>query len=139
MALITINELCQIMDDHKINVMLQKVVSSVGFYQHYHNYEHKNDQIKNRSYIVYDMTNYEFTTFTKLFNDFHIFTAIEDCKENSFTIFMKIKTADTKYNFSKTIDNNEEFVSVFNDAESAVGKILKIKKLILFQGGELEW
>src|SRR5277367_6699376 len=132
MALMTINELCEIMDDHKINIMLQKVVSSLRFYRHYHNYEHKNDQIKNRSYIVYDMTNYEFKTFTKLFNDFHIFTAIEDCKEYSFTFFMKVKTADAKYNLTKTIDNNEEFVSVFNDAESTVGKTLKIKKLILF-------
>ena len=85
------------------------------------------------------MTNYEFKTFTKLFNDFHIFTAIEDCKENSFTIFMKVKTADAKYNLIKTIDDNEEFVSVFTDAESTIGKILKIKKLILFQGGVLEW
>ena len=74
--------------------MLQKVVSSVGLYRHYHNYEYKNDQIRNRSYIVYDVANYEFKTFTKLFNDFHIFTAIEDCKESSFTIFMKIKTVD---------------------------------------------
>src|SRR5277367_2285870 len=101
MSLITINELCEIMDDHNINVMLQKVVSSVEFYRHYHNYEHKNDKIKNRSYIVYDMTNYKFKTFTKLFNDFHIFTAIEDCEECSFTIFMKIKTADAKYNLIK--------------------------------------
>src|SRR5277367_4541428 len=139
MSLITINELCEIMDDDKINAMLQKAVSSVGFYRHYHNYEHTNDQIINRSYIVYDMTNYEFESFTKLFDDFHIFTAIEDCKENSFTIFMKVKTADAKYNFSKTIDNNEEFVSVFNDAKSAVGKVIKIKKLILFHGGKLEW
>src|SRR5277367_1274456 len=124
MSLITINELCEIMDDHNINVMLQKVVSSVGFYRHYHNYEHKNDQIKNRSYIVYDTANYEFNTFTELFNDFHIFTAIEDCKQCSFTIYMKIKTSDAKYTCRKTIVYNEEFVSVFNDMESTVGKIL---------------
>src|SRR5277367_3336209 len=103
-----INELCEIMDDHKINVMLQKVVSSVGFYRHYHNYEHNNDQIKNRSYIVYDMTNYEFTTFTKLFDDFHMFSAIKECKEHSFTIYMVIKTVDSEYSCTATIDNNEE-------------------------------
>src|SRR5277367_2843143 len=129
MSVLTINELCEIMDNDKINVMIQKVVSSVGFYKHYHNYEHKNDQIKNRSYIVYDMTNYEFKTFTELFNDFHIFTAIEDCKECSFTIYMKVKTADGKYTCTGTVENNEEFVSAFNVVESNVGKILKIKKL----------
>ena len=85
------------------------------------------------------MTNYEFKTFTKLFNDFHIFTAIEDCKECSFTIYMKIKTADAKYNLTKTIDDNEEFVSVFDDLESIIDKMIKIKKFILFQGNELEW
>src|SRR5271163_3540464 len=96
MSLITINELCEIMDDRNINIMLQKVVSSVGFYRHYHSYEHTNDQIKNRSYIVYDMANYEFKAFTKLFKDFHIDTAIEDCKE-TFTIYIVIKTVDGKH------------------------------------------
>src|SRR5277367_4274350 len=100
MSVLTINELCEIMDNDKINVMIQKVVSSVGFYKHYHNYAHTNDQIKNRSYIVYDMTNYEFKTFTELFNDFHIYNAIEDCKENSFTIYLVVKTADAKYSYN---------------------------------------
>ena len=68
------------MDDHNINIILQKVVSSVGMYRHYHNQHNENDMIRNRSYIVYDMKNYKFENFTKLFNDMHIFTAIEDCK-----------------------------------------------------------
>ena len=138
MSLITINELCEIMDDDKINVMLQKVVSSVGFYKHYHNYKHKNAQIKNRSYIVYDMTDYVFESFTKLFNDFNILKATENCKDN-FTIHVKVKTADAKYSITSTIENNEEFVSAFNDLEINIGKILKIKKLVLFHGGQLEW
>ena len=78
MTLITINELCDIMDDHNINLMLPKVVSSVGMYRHYHNQHNENDMIRNRSYIVYDMKNYVFENFTKLFNDMHIFTAIKD-------------------------------------------------------------
>src|SRR5277367_5563389 len=121
MSVLTINELCEIMDNDKINVMLQKVVSSVGFYKHYHNYAHTNNQIKNRSYIVYGMTNYDFKTFTELFNDFHIFNAIEDSKENLFTIYMVFKTADAKYSCTSTIENNEEFVSAFNGVESNVG------------------
>src|SRR5277367_1145961 len=127
MALIAVDELCNIMDDRNINIMLQKVVSSVGMYRHYHNqYSPENDTIRNRSYIVYDMKNYKFENFTKLFNDMHIFTAIEDCKAvTSFTIYMRIKTADAQYNVTKTIDNNEEFVSVLNDLEDTIGSIKK--------------
>jgi len=138
MALLTIKELCEILDNDKINGMIQKVVSSVGFYKHYHSHPHTNDQIKNRSYIVYDMTNYVFESFTKLFNDFHILKATENCKDN-FTIYVKVKTADAKYSITSTIENNEEFVSAFNDLEINIGKILKIKKLVLFHGGQLEW
>src|SRR5277367_433058 len=139
MSVLTINELCEILDNDKINVMIQKIVSSVGFYKHYHNHVHTNDQIKNRSYIVYDMTNYEFKTFTELFNDFHIYNAIEDCKESSFTIYLVVKTADAKYCCASTVENTVKFIDAFNMMESEVCKILNIKKLILFHGGELEW
>src|SRR5277367_3527108 len=98
-------------------------------YRHYHNQHNENDMIRNRSYIVYDMKNYVFENFIKLFNDMHIFTAIKDCKDvTSFTIYMTIKTADTQYNVTKTIDNNEEFVSILNDLDATIGKIIKMKK-----------
>ena len=78
------------------------------------------------------MKNYEFKDVTKLFNDMHIFTAIEDCKAvTSFTIYMRIKTADAQYNVTKTIDNNEEFVPVLNDLENTIGIIKKINKCIV--------
>src|SRR5277367_1140798 len=139
MSILTVKELCEILDDHKINLMIQKVVSSVGFYRHYHNHAHTNDQIKNRSYIVYDMTNYDYKSFTELFNDFHIYNAIENCKESSFTIYLVVKTAEAKYSCPSKVENTIQFIDAFIAMEAAVGKILKIKKLILFHGGELEW
>ena len=139
MSILTVSEVCEILDNDKINIMIQKTVSSIGFYKHYHNHVHTNDQIKNRSYIVYDMTNYDFKSFTELFNDFHIYNAIEDCKESSFTIYLVVKTAEAKYSCTCTVEDTVQFIDAFTAMEASVGNILKIKKMILFHGGELEW
>src|SRR5277367_5885909 len=105
----------------------------------------KHGTVKNRSYIVFDMSKHVFNDLRTTIRELEIGKAhgsehvIDKC-----TLFMTLKT--TRDNIEVNVfklfvagDDIEEFIKDWEKAPTIIGPIAEIVKCILFEGDKLEW
>src|SRR5277367_6271411 len=105
----------------------------------------KHGIVKNRSYIVFDMSKHMFKDLRTTIRELEIGkTHGADHVIAKCTLYMTLKTMrdDMEVNVFKIFDVNddiEEFIKDWEKVPTIIGPIAGIVKCVLFEGGKLEW
>jgi len=105
----------------------------------------KHGTVKNRSYIVFDMSKHVFKDLRTTIRELEIGkTQGSDHAIDMCTLYMTLKTKhnNTEVNVFKLFDVNddiEEFIKDWEKVPTVIGPIVGIAKCVLFEGGKLEW